>query len=390
LDSWWTTSRRVARRARARAAGANLFQARDRRPLDGGPALPKKKDFLTTPIQQLEPSKVQTVAELMDALKHVSFQGRNLGTALQVWENALTDPARPTIILGVAGSLQAGGMRKVLRDLVRHKLVDVIVTVGSQPYQDMYAARGYEFWRASPEVDDLELREHFLDRLYDTIVDEEKFRETDDYLGSLVAKLDPTRTYSTREVMKFFGDHFKTDASSWVAEAARQGTPIFVPTLHDSSIGIGMIQNYVKAKMAGKPYPKLDMIRDAYELAQVKYKSAKTAIVYLGGGVPKNYIQQTEVISEVLGHDAGGHNYAIQLTMDMPVWGALSGCTFKEAQSWGKIAKDADFVQAHVDITVGLPLLATALIQKRELWEQRKRLQFQYENDELVAIKQAA
>jgi deoxyhypusine synthase len=352
--------------------------------------LPKKKDFLTTPIQQLEPSKVQTVAELMDALKHVSFQGRNLGTALQVWENALTDPARPTIILGVAGSLQAGGMRKVLRDLVRHKLVDVIVTVGSQPYQDMYAARGYEFWRASPEVDDLELREHFLDRLYDTIVDEEKFRETDDYLGSLVAKLDPTRTYSTREVMKFFGDHFKTDASSWVAEAARQGTPIFVPTLHDSSIGIGMIQNYVKAKMAGKPYPKLDMIRDAYELAQVKYKSAKTAIVYLGGGVPKNYIQQTEVISEVLGHDAGGHNYAIQLTMDMPVWGALSGCTFKEAQSWGKIAKDADFVQAHVDITVGLPLLATALIQKRELWEQRKRLQFQYENDELVAIKQAA
>jgi deoxyhypusine synthase len=260
--------------------------------------------------------------------------------------------------------------------------------VGSQPYQDMYAARGYDFWRASPDVDDLELREHMLDRLYDTIVDEDKFRETDDYLGQLITKLDPKRTYSTREVLKFFGDHFRNDKDSWVAEAARQNVPIFVPTIHDSSIGIGMVQNYVKAKSEGKPYPKLDMIRDAYELSQIKFKSEKTCIVYLGGGVPKNYIQQTEVISEVLGHDAGGHQYAIQLTMDMPVWGALSGCTFKEAQSWGKIAKDADFVQAHVDITVGLPLLTTALIQKRQLWENRKRLAFDYQDDELTAIRQ--
>jgi deoxyhypusine synthase len=326
----------------------------------------------------------------MDAFKNISFQGRNLGTALQVWENMLQDPTRPTIILGVAGSLMAGGQRKVLRDLVRHKLVDVIVTVGSQPYQDMYAARGYNFWRASSEIDDLELREHFLDRLYDTIVDEEKFRETDDYLGGLVAKLDPAKTYSTREIMKFFGDHFKSDQDSWVAEAARQNVPIFVPTIHDSSIGIGMVQNYTKAKAAGRPYPKLDMIRDAYELAQIKFKSEKTGIIYLGGGVPKNYIQQTEVISEVLGHEAGGHQYAIQLTMDMPVWGALSGCTFKEAQSWGKIAKDADFVQAHVDITVGLPLLATALIQKKHLWQSRKRLVLDYEGDELKPLRHHA
>jgi len=349
----------------------------------------KKQDWLNTPIQQFEPSKIQTVAELMDAYKNISFQGRNLGTALQVWENMLQDPARPTIILGVAGSLMAGGQRKVLRDLIRHKLVDVIVTVGSQPYQDMYAARGYNFWRAAPEVDDLELREHFLDRLYDTIVDEEKFRETDDYLGGLVAKLDPSRTYSTREIMQFFGEHFKGDQDSWVAEAARQKVPIFVPTIHDSSIGIGMIYNYTKAKASGRPYPKLDMIRDAYELAQVKYKSDKTGIIYLGGGVPKNYIQQTEVISEVLGHDAGGHQYAIQLTMDMPDWGALSGCTFKEAQSWGKIAKDADFVQAHVDITVALPLLATSLIQKKHLWQGRKRLVLDYEGDELKPLRHA-
>ena len=358
------------------------------RSLTGWSRVSSKKDFLKTPVQQFEATKVQTVADLLDAYGDISFQARNLGTALRVWERAMQDPVRPTVILGVAGSLMAGGMRKVLRDLIRHKLVDVVVSVGSQPYQDMYAARGYNFWKASPDVDDLELREHMLDRLYDTIVDEDKFRETDDYLGALAAKLDPARTYTTREIMRFFGDHFKDVQESWVAEAARQETPVFVPTIHDSSIGIGMVQNYTKAKAEGKPYPKLDMIRDAYELAQVKYKSEKTCIVYLGGGVPKNYIQQTEVIAEVLGHDAGGHQYAIQLTQDMPVWGALSGCTFKEAQSWGKIAKDADFVQAHVDITIGLPLLATALIQKRHLWEGRKRLRFDYDGDELRAIRQ--
>jgi deoxyhypusine synthase len=347
-----------------------------------------KKDFLHTPIQQFEASKVHSVADLMDAYANISFQGRNLGTALKIWEKAMQDEDRPTIILGIAGSLMAGGMRKVIRDLMRYKLVDVIVSVGSQPYQDMYAARGNDFWRGSPDMDDLGLREHMLDRLYDTIVDEDKFRETDEYLGALAAKhLDPDRTYSTRELMRVFGEHFKSVPDSWVAESFRTNTPVFVPTIHDSSIGIGMIHNYVEAKKHGKPYPKLDMIRDAYELAQIKMKSKKTCIVYLGGGVPKNYIQQTEVISEVLGHDAGGHQYAIQLTQDNPQWGALSGCTFKEAQSWGKIAKDADFIQAYVDITIGLPLLTTALVQKKHLWETRKRLSFDYVGDELKAIR---
>ena len=345
-----------------------------------------KKDFLQTPIKPFEATKVQSVADLMDAYKDMSFQARNLGTALTVWENMLTDESRPTIILGVAGCMMAGGQRKLLRDLIKHHLVDVIVTTGAQPYQDMYAARGYDFWRSSPEADDLELREHFLDRLYDTLVDEEKFRETDDYLGQLFTKLDPTGVYSTREIMQFFGEHFAGDKDSWVAEAARQKMPIFVPAINDSSIGIGMVQNYVAAKKAGKPYPRVDPIRDAYELAQIKMKSDKTGIIYLGGGIPKNYIQQTEVISEVLGVEAGGHQYAIQITMDQPQWGGLSGCTFKEAQSWGKIAADAKFVQVHSEVTMALPLLATALMQKKHLWKDRKALHFDYQGDELAHI----
>jgi deoxyhypusine synthase len=345
----------------------------------------RKEDFLQVPVRQVDIARDLTVAQMVDAFKQSSFQARQLGMAAQVWENALQDKERPTIILGLAGSLMAGGLRKVLRDVIAHHLVDVVVTVGSQPYQDLYAARGYEFWRSSPDVDDLELRSHFLDRLYDTLVDEEKFRETDDALGQLFAKLEP-RGYTSRELYAVLGQQFD-DPDSWVVTAAREEVPVFCPAVNDSSLGIGLVQNYVKAKRAGKPFPTIDPIRDAYELAQVKMRSKKTMVLYVAGGVSKNYIQQTEVISEVLGVEAGGHQYAVQLTTDSDYWGGLSGCTFKEAQSWGKIAADAKMAQCHVDVTIGLPLLAGAVLQKRELWQDRKRLRFGYEGDELRRIE---
>ena len=345
-----------------------------------------KKDLLQTPITPFEAGKVTTVADLVDAYKGMSFQARNLGTALTVWENMLEDRTRPTIVLGLAGSLMAGGLRKTVRDLINANLVDVVVSTGALPYQDLYGARGHDFWRSSPEADDLLLREHMLDRLYDTLVDENMFRDTDVYLGQVIGKMEP-RSYTTREIYAHLGKHF-TDDDSWVVAAARQGVPVFCPALNDSSLGIGMVENYVKAKKAGKKYPTIDPIRDAYELAQIKINSNKTGVVYISGGVSKNYIQQTEVIAEILGHDKGGHQYAIQLTTDAPHWGALSGCTFKEAQSWGKIAKDASFVQAHVDATIGLPLLTAALYQKEHLWRDRTRLKWDWTEDgELRSMK---
>jgi deoxyhypusine synthase len=351
------------------------------------PRKSRKSDFMQVPVRQVDVTKDLTVADMLDAFKQSSFQARQLGMAAQVWENALADKERPTIVMGLAGSLMAGGLRKVIRDVIANHLVDVIVTVGSQPYQDLYAARGYNFWRSSPDVDDLELRSHFLDRLYDTIVDEEKFRETDDALGQLFAKLEP-RGYTSRELYHFLGQQFD-DPESWVVTAAREQVPIFCPAVNDSSLGIGMVQNFVKAKKAGKPFPTIDPIRDAYELAQVKMRSKKTMVLYIAGGVSKNYIQQTEVISEVLGVEAGGHQYAVQLTTDSDYWGGLSGCTFKEAQSWGKIAADAKMAQCHVDVTIGMPLLVGAVMQKRQLWQDRKTLRFDYQDSELKRIEQA-
>lgn len=336
-----------------------------------------REKLLQVPIGQLDPTDVSSVAELVEAMGKMSFQARGLGMAYKVWQNALQDPARPTIILGMAGSCIAGGLRKVFARLIEHGLVDTVVAVGSQPYQDLYQCRGHQHWRARPDMDDLQLRELMLDRLYDTLVDEDAFRDTDTYLGELLNKLDP-RAHTSREILSFFGENFD-DEDSFVVQAARTGTPMFAPALNDSSIGIGMVHGMLEAREAGRDYPWIDPIKDAYELAQVKYKSDKTCVIYLGGGVPKNYIQQTEVISEILGHDPGGHQYAIQITTDAPYWGALSGCTLEEAQSWGKIAKNADKATAYCDMTIGLPLLATALFQEQETWSNRERLSFDYD-----------
>lgn len=351
---------------------------------EGGTAELTRDDVLQEPVEQIGLTEVDTVAELVDAYEGMSFQARSLGECARVWQNALDDPDRPPVILGIAGSLMAGGLRKAFRDVIRAGIVDVVVTAGSQPYQDLYAARGEnDFWRSSPDADDLVLRDLWLDRLYDTVVDEKQFRETDDVLGDLFHELDPG-TYTSREILRHFGEAFDDDAS-WLVAAAEHDVPVFAPALNDSSIGIGMVQHHVQAREEGREPPRIDPIRDHYELAQIKYTAGKTGVIYLGGGVPKNHIQQMEVVSEILGYEPGGHQYAVQLTTDAPHWGGLSGCTLEEAQSWGKIARDATKATAYVDVTIGFPLIAKAAMEATDV-DTRPRLRFEYEDDELVAI----
>lgn len=342
-----------------------------------------KQDILSEPVRQIDLERIATVQDLVEAWKDSSIQSRSIATCAVAIERALADKDRPTVFLGLAGALIAGGLRKVIRDLVEYGIVDGIVTIGAIPYQDFYWSRGYKHFKCSPQIDDIRLREYFIDRIYDTLVDEEKLRETDAYIGKLSEKL-PAGTYSSREFMALLGEHSK-DPDSILGTAAKWGIPVFVPALNDSSIGIGLTGAYVKARKAGKQPIIIDPIRDNWELTQIKIKSKKTAVIYVAGGVPKNYLQQTEVIAETLGYDCGGHHYAIQFTADAPHWGGLSGCTFEEAQSWGKIHKYATKAVAYVEATIGLSLVASYLIQKG-VWKGRTRLRYEWDGDTLKRL----
>ncbi|HEV8594887.1 MAG TPA: deoxyhypusine synthase family protein [Thermoplasmata archaeon] len=341
---------------------------------------PSKKDLTQFPIEHLDLEKVRTVKELVEGMKHISFQSRTLGLVATVCQNMAEDP-KCTIFLGAAGALIPGGLRKVLRDLVEHGFVDVIVTTGAIAYHDWYEAHGFRHYVSSPDADDILLREHMLDRVYDTLADEDLFRECDDEIANIADNLEP-RPYSSREFLEILGKKYD-DPNSLVGTCARKGVPYFVPALNDSSVGIALTKHYRDRRKAKKEPMRIDPIRDNYEITQIKVKSPVTGVFYISGGTPKNYISQTEVIAEVLGYPENPHMYAAQITTDVPQWGGLSGCTFEESQSWGKFHKDAKMAQCLVEATIGLPLVVAYLLQSGI---KRRNQTYKWDGDTLASV----
>jgi deoxyhypusine synthase len=340
---------------------------------------PRRSALLKKPVRPVDVTRLHGLGDLLQQFRTTSIQARNLGRCLEVWENALTDGRRPTIFLGLSGPLIAAGLRKVLRDLVDWGVVDVVVSTGAVLYQDLYQSIGGRHWMGSPTANDLELRELYLDRIYDTYVDELKFEETDRTIGRITDEF-PRRPASSREYLGFLGSRFP-DPDSILATAARRGVPVFSPALIDSSIGIGLTLHY-QANRGRSDRFVLDAVRDNYELVQILAASPRTGVIYIGGGTPKNWINDGIVMANyAFGREGEGHHYALQITTDVPHWGGLSGSTLDEAQSWGKISKTATRAMAHVEASIGLPLLAGALWDRRKLWKHRARLKFNWSGD---------
>lgn len=343
----------------------------------------KKKTLLSRPIEPVDMSGKTSIVNLLDSYKKASIQARNLGDCATVFESMLTDKERPTILLGLAGPLIAAGLRKVIRDMIEYNLVDVIVSTGAILYQDYYQALGYRHYKGDSNADDAGLRDLYIDRIYDTYVDEEKFAEVDSHIGKFACSLEP-RNYSSREFISLLSDTV-SDKQSILVTAKKHGIPIFCPALNDSSIGIGLTEHYYWQKKTGNKGIVIDSIRDNYELTQIVVKSKRTAAFYVAGGVPKNYINDSVVMSYIFGHNTGGHKYALQVTTDVPHWGGLSGSTLKEATSWGKINRTASRAMAFIEPSVSLPLIVGYALEKK-LGKRRKRLSYNWENDILKTL----
>ena len=344
----------------------------------------RKKALLgraTTPIKL---TKTTTVSQLIDSYRDASFQARALGKAAGVFEQMLRDRKRPTIFLGLAGSLIAAGMRQVIVDLIEQRMVDVIVSTGAIISQDYYQVRGGRHYHGTPDADDKELRDLYIDRLYDTFIDEEKYWETDLAVSRFADALGG-KSLSSRGFLALLAQGCKHDKGSILGACARHGVPLFVPALNDSSIGIGLTEHYHRFRKAGKKPFEISSIRDNYELTQIVVQSPATAAVYVSGGVPKNFINDSIVMSYIFGLDTGGHKYALQVTTDAPHWGGLGGSTLSEATSWGKVSKTATHEMAFVETSVALPLLYGYALQKNAA-KRRKRLRYTWKEDILERI----
>jgi len=317
-------------------------------------------------------------------MSDMSIQARNIGLCGQVLKNLYQDKKRPTVFLGLAGPLIAAGLRRVIRDLIVSRAVDVVVSTGAIIYQDVYAALGFGHYAGSPQADDNKLRELKIDRIYDTYIDEEKVWQADLFCGRVADKL-PPGNYSSRRYLEALADEIDDDESI-LYQCRQLGVPVFVPALNDSSIGIGLTEQRVRSQREGRPPVVIDSIADNAEILQVVVKSKKTAAFYVAGGVPKNYINDSIVMGYIYGKKDLGHDYALQVTTAVVQDGGLSSSTLDEGRSWGKIKKDAKFAQAWVEPSVALPLLAGYVFGKG-LTKKRKALDFKWDNGELKWLK---
>src|SRR5690349_3832697 len=315
-----------------------------------------KSRFLRAPIEPFAIQPDASADDLLARMERISFQGRNLATARRIWEKMLAGDC--TIFMGLAGALSAGGLRMIVSHLITHRYIDCLVSTGANLYHDLHETRGRHHYLGSPHADDAALAEDRIDRVYDTYASEEEFIENDNWIATFASTLE-RRPYTSREFLHLLGGHLweKTKRDGILTAAFRANVPIFCPAIADSSIGMGLSQ--ARHKKAGTGL--IDIIGDVVESANIVIRRPRTASVVLGGGTPKNFINQATVQAEFFSDDVGGHRYALQVVTDVPQFGGASGSTLEEAQSWGKLATDSVRVSVQADATIALPLLASAL-----------------------------
>ncbi|MBV8548163.1 MAG: deoxyhypusine synthase [Alphaproteobacteria bacterium] len=328
-----------------------------------------KSDLLSKPVEHIDITSFDA-RPIIAAMDKMSFTSRDLARATQIFNDMLRD-TECSVILTLAGSTSAGGCMHVYRDLIKYNMVDAIVATGASIVDmDFFEGLGFKHYQASSQVNDRDLRDLYIDRIYDTYIDEEELQACDHAIAEIANGLDP-RPYSSREFIKEMGRYLKTHGKkkgSLVETAFDHDVPIFCPAFTDSSAGFGLVVHQAKNP---DRHMTLDSIRDFRELTDIKIKAGTTGLLMIGGGVPKNFAQDTVVCAEVLGHEVAMHKYAVQVTVADVRDGACSSSTLKEACSWGKVDIAAEQM-VYAEATSVIPLLASDAYHQGA-WKNRPR-----------------
>jgi len=330
----------------------------------------KREQVLRHPTKPIEIDPDKTVSELVSDMSLTGFQGRKLGEAAEAWTTMLKK-REMVIWIGLAGAMVPAGMRSLITYLIRRRMIDVLVTTGATLYHDAYETIGGKHFQGTDKIDNVMLRKQRIDRVYDVYADERKFYELDVMIEkNFSTRLQSGRPYSSREVLFEFGkwiSEMAKDRDGICVAAYESGVPVFVPSYCDSGMGFSLMF----ANRRRKRHIIVDHMRDVDESSKITERSKHTSVIIIGGGVPKNFIQQTAVIASYQTRHDRTHDFAIQFTTDVPQWGGLSGSTFEEAQSWGKYNPRAKMVQCFTDATIALPIVTEALSQRFKRFRRR-------------------
>ena len=337
----------------------------------------RKAELLSSPVEHIDITKFDA-RPIVDAMGKMSFTSRDLARATGIYNQMLEDPDC-SIILVVAGSTSAGGCMNLYAELVKSNMVDAIVATGATIVDmDFFEALGHKHFQANEIPDDDTLRSLYIDRIYDTYIDEQQLQDCDFTIGQIADRLEPS-AYSSRafirEMGKWLSEGNAKKPDSLVQLAYEHDVPIFCPAFTDSSAGFGLVKHQVDAMKRGGHYMTLDSIADFRELTDIKIKAGTTGLLMIGGGVPKNFAQDTVVCAEILGHeDVEVHKYAVQITVADVRDGACSSSTLQEAASWGKVSTAMEQM-VFAEATSVLPLLASDAFHRGH-WRERTERRF--------------
>ncbi len=332
----------------------------------------RKKDLLKEKIEHIDITKLD-VKKLVGAFSKMSFSARDLARAADIYNKMLADK-NSSVWLTLAGSTSAGGCMQAYVDMVKNNMVDVIVATGAAIVDmDFFEALGFKHYKGTPFIDDGLLRSLYIDRIYDTFIDEENLQACDKTIKIIADGLEP-RPFSSREFIRAMGKYltkYGKKHDSLVEVAYKHNVPIFCPAFSDSSAGFGLVMHQVGSP---KKHLSIDSVKDFYELTRIKMGSRDSGLLMIGGGVPKNFAQDTVVCAEILGKEVPVHKYAVQITVADVRDGACSSSTLKEASSWGKVSTVHEQM-VFAEATTALPIIAAHAYQTGH-WKNRKRREF--------------
>lgn len=327
----------------------------------------KKTDLLKNIVKHIDIKSFDSTS-IIQAMRNMSFTSRDTAHATDILMKMIRDK-ECTNILTLAGSTSAGGCMQVYVEMVRNKMIDVVVATGASIIDmDFFEALGFKHYIGRTDIPDTQLRKLYVDRIYDTFIDEEQLQVCDMTIRKVADSLEP-RPYSSREFINELGKYLIQHAvkkDSLIQVAYESEVPIFCPAFSDSSAGFGLVKHQWENP---DKHVSIDSVKDFLELTKIKMEAPISGLFMIGGGIPKNFAQDTVVCAEILGKEVPMHKYAVQITVADVRDGACSSSTLKEASSWGKV-DITDEQMVYAEATAVLPLIVSYAYHSKE-WEKR-------------------
>jgi deoxyhypusine synthase len=293
-------------------------------------------------VEQIKIDKNEDITTFIQSLGNTGFNAKRLAVACEIYKEMIKNE-NCVKFFGLAGALVPAGMQKVIHDFIEEGFIDILVTTGASLTHDIAETLGFHHLQGEiniKDVNDSELHDQALNRIYDVYLPNKVYEGIEDYVSQLKI---PNNDMSVSSFLKYLGDNLPKDNNSILKICAEKNVPIFCPAFTDSGLALQLGFHHQNLN--------LNHFKDMLNMVNLAWDAKQAGVCIVGGGVPKNFILQS------LQFCPNSAQYAIQITMDRPEQGGLSGATLHEAISWGKVHQNARFSTVISDATIALPVM---------------------------------